>query len=424
LQLPFHAASPGTLHGFSGASGSLSASSLVAEASAAAAYDRVLARFRNGSTVSAFTSNSLASLAPAYARARNKARRRIAEEWQQEGRKHEDANRRRAQHAAAELPAASSSSSASVVAASSPSSLAHIPFTFDVPSLGTLRLSATSVRLGDSSSSGAVVVTGPASPLSPSSAANTAAAFAPEAELSVKNTADYPVAIRVGDARTASWLRTNTPRFLAPGAACIVTFSRVQQPQQQQSLQLLTPLQRSRPPSPTAGSKAAVFPRGSAAGAAAAAASSTAALAATVPAAAAETAGSFSSPAAANVGVSSSASDSASASALVLPSPPSLPTTVSLRVKPCELFDLEQQWMHQQAQAQAQDKQQSQQPESDAHALALPLFEGADGEPSRRVGECIPLTILQREPPPSQQLQQQQKAGATTAASSRSSWKN
>jgi hypothetical protein len=95
---------------------------------------------------------------------------------------------------------------------------------------------------------------------------------------------------------------------------------------------------------------------------------------------------------------------------------------VSLRVKPCELFDLEQQWMHQQAQAQAQEKekQQSQQPESDAHALAPPLFEGADGEPSRRVGECIPLTILQREP--QQPQPQQQKTVA--ASSSRSSWKN
>ena len=396
LHLPFPGGLPGgpgslDASAYAAASHSLAASSLVAEASEAARYEGVLHRFRSGCTVTAFTSNALASLAPAYVLYRSKGKRRIAEGWQREKWRHAERNRMRAAPPAARhagLPAsspapgssstssssttaaASSSASASSGASSAPSSSSSASSSssssstalaaatasapawsdIDVPSLGTLRLSSLTVILGDitaAPASAAAVATPASSPGSgtghanakgtPTTAAAASSASAsttkveaavtavdagepqPEAELSVTNTADYPVVFRVGDSSSAKWMRTNTPRFLAPGAACIVTFARL-------------PL-----PAPTT-----LLPASAAA----------------------------STP-------SSSSSSSAASSLPPHPQPqsqspmqhaPSLPTILALTLRPCDRAELE-------------------------GGRPLALFENEDGSLVHRVGERIDLLI-------------------------------
>ena len=381
LQLPLSAAGTAAAAAAQASSPlySQAASSTLVAPATAGAYERVLQRFRSAgaSSVTAFSSNaSPACTAPGGAalRYRHRARRRVAEEWQREARLHREENERRRtapppqpqppQHSMATPPRGSASASANGASsnlAPPPALLVPpAPFAYDVPSLGTLRLSSLTVILGETPTT-ANAAAAAAVPPGTSTLANgvatgsaTAAAAGPsdtvvEAELSVANTADYPVAIRVGDAATAMWLRTNTPRFLEPGASCIVTFARVR----------------------ADAARAGVGSNAAATAAASAAASPKLA----VPASPASTSGSTqpiptpASPPRSRAG-SFTASAAAPTGATV---PPALPTAVWLVLKPADASELEL-------------------------GAPLSLFELEDGTPAHRVGERTQLVISEKQP--------------------------
>lgn len=156
------------------------AAALVADALEQARYERVLQRFRSSQSITAFTSNLLPCLTVGgpYAKMRAQAKRRIASEWLHEARAHTKENHRRG-------------------------SLPHEvhPLTYDVEPLGTLSLASQSVTL-----------------------------FAGQGSLTVTNTADYPIALRVGDRSTIAWLRTNTPMWLKPAATTTITLTTADAP--------------------------------------------------------------------------------------------------------------------------------------------------------------------------------------------------
>jgi hypothetical protein len=140
------------------------ASALIAESVAAASYDRVLQRFRSCSSVTTFTSTSLANVAESYIKHRSQGKRRIAQEWLAESRRHNAENNQRQ---------------------SLPSTVQ--PLNYDIEALGSCKPASTTVELHNGTGT-----------------------------LSVTNQCPHPIAVRLGDRTTSTWLKTNTPFFLQP----------------------------------------------------------------------------------------------------------------------------------------------------------------------------------------------------------------
>jgi hypothetical protein len=151
------------------------AAALISSATTAAAYDRVLHRFRSSCLVTSFTDNSLACLAAGggYSKHRAQAKRRIASEWLWETKQHAKENRQRAAGANA-----------------------IVQMEYFVRPLGSLQLERTSIHVRKGAGT-----------------------------LTVSNEMDYPLAVRLGDESTAAWMQTNTPIFLAGGATVVLQLS-------------------------------------------------------------------------------------------------------------------------------------------------------------------------------------------------------